>query len=168
MIKFSEILIHESVRIEKEHTGYLSGQDNYKFVAYVKDELAGYLSFSEYRGQPSIMYVEVLPKFKRTKVATELIRKLQKSYPNEEINLGMMTDDGAKLIKTMKRVFVPDKQYVKIEKEIEKLKKLQDKYSEEFKRGDYSNGDNWNDAHDRIYDLEKEQEDLVPGKWIFL
>lgn len=70
-------------------------------VIYAKNKsgnVVGYLSFSEYRNEPSIKMIEVLPQYRRKGIATKMLQSLQKMYPDTEIRTGMTTPDGTKLV----------------------------------------------------------------------
>lgn len=57
----------------------------------------GRVDYSVYDGQPAIQMIEVAPEFRRQGVATELLRNLQREYPDQEIDWGSLTSEGSQL-----------------------------------------------------------------------
>lgn len=163
-----EILSELSLRFERDNTGASHGQSDYELVAYNEDDIVvGYVTYSEYDDTPSVQMLEVGSDWKRKGIGSQLLKKLQSYYPDTEIDLGMLTDDGASLIKTMKREFVPNKKYDSKIKILNKMKSEKARIMSKSNSDDYSENEKLNDLHDGIYDLESELYDMKKGNWIF-
>jgi len=85
--------------------------------------------------------------------------KLQSLFPKTEINLGMLTGHGAKMVKSIKSKLYVDRA------KIRKIKKLQQEYKKlkaiEQKAIDTNKWDDWdNDIYDRQYEIEEELREL--------
>lgn len=113
------------ITFKDEMVGYSHGQADMRLIAYVGNEIAGILDYSEYEKMPSVKMLEVPKNWRRQGIGTELLKKLQKLYPNTEIDLGYASAEGAALLKTIDRKFVPNKKYETYEK---RIKFLQSEY----------------------------------------
>lgn len=60
-------------------------------------EELGRIDFAEFEGRPSIQMIEVPEAQRRKGFASEMLRELQRAYPDQEIDWGSLTPDGAKL-----------------------------------------------------------------------
>lgn len=88
--------IPASLTFRRELTAYYSGQQNYNLLAYDGDQEVGLLQYTVFRDVPSISWIET-PLRKRAGVATALVCELQRLHAGIEIQLGMLTQDGAAL-----------------------------------------------------------------------
>ena len=79
-----------------------------------------------------------LKEFRGKNIGKKLVLKLQTLYPKVEINWGMMTGDGARLQKSLKRFLYVDTKkkdkIKKLEKEIENTKKEREKLTIEINK----------------------------------
>lgn len=66
-------------------------------IARTSERQIGYLEYSIYNDVPKIEMIEVIPAFRRSKVARQMLKALQELSPNEEIDWGYTTADGSKL-----------------------------------------------------------------------
>jgi hypothetical protein len=80
--------------------GYHHGQsDNRLYIKGDDGEIAAYLDFSVFEGQPSIQMIRsTVP---RQGLARSLVLHLQSLYPDVEIDWGMLTGEGAALKKSL-------------------------------------------------------------------
>jgi len=82
-----------------------AGQWDAWILAYVPwmDEPVGRLDWSEYQNEYSVKYVEVMPEFRRSGVATALYEKLFKDngITKRDLSPTMQTNDGAAFRRTM-------------------------------------------------------------------
>lgn len=162
-----EILLEISLDFENNHNDHSYGQDDYELVAYSDGVVVGYITYSVTDKTPSVKMLEVGNDWKRKGIGTQLLKKLQSYYPNTEIDLGMLTDDGAALIKKMPRKFYPNKKYDSKMKILNKMKSEKARIMGKSNSGDYSENEKLNDLHDGIDDLESELRNVSKGNWIF-
>jgi GNAT superfamily N-acetyltransferase len=82
-----------------------AGQMDGWILAYVPwmDKPVGRLDWSEYQGDYSVKYVEVVPEFRRSGVATALYKKLfrDEGISKRDLSPSMRTDEGAAFRKTL-------------------------------------------------------------------
>ena len=90
----------------------------------------GYLDFSVYEDTPYIQMINVKEPYRRKGYATQMIKHLQKEYPNSEIDFGMTTDDGTKLVNSLPFDTKVNIEYDKKVKQAKKLKKWLDEFKE--------------------------------------
>ncbi len=144
--------------IKVEHLGYSYGQHDFKLKFMIDNEEAGYIDYSEYEKKPYVKMIKVHDQFQRMGIARRMITHLQSLY-DEEINLGMLTDDGHKLISSLKTKKVENPFYDKVEKQLEKLNTTLERYSDLSKNLNSSDDidkkrimdilSNWNSIHDK-------------------
>ena len=134
--------------------GYQSGQHDMVLTAYLDGEMVGNLYYSLYNGIPNIKMLEVEKDFRRIGVGTKLLKQLQNMFPKEEIGLGMLTPDGARLMQTIERKFEPNPKYKKTKERYEKIKSEIQRIMAKINKKDYSEADRLNDLHDEEYELE--------------
>lgn len=70
----------------------------------------GILDFSEFGGRPQIQMIRVAPQHQRRGYAFRLLAALQARYPDQEIDWGSLTSDGAALKKACPVRQVPTKE----------------------------------------------------------
>jgi ribosomal protein S18 acetylase RimI-like enzyme len=164
-MKFKEYL-REALTFQDEMVGSQSGQKDLRLTAYMNDEVVGWIDYSDFRNEISIKYIEVKQKYRRKGIGKKLLLELQRLYPKTEIQLGMLTGDGAMLVKSVK-LYV-DKTRIKkleqLEKEMENLKKEEKQLVKKLKAGSYKKndviGNRLNDINDRMYEIEEELTEL--------
>lgn len=141
------------LKITDNSLGYQSGQMDMRLQAELDGKVVGYLDYTIYNDDVSIKYIEGSREHKG--IGKELILKLQSMFPKTEIKLGMLTDKGSKLVKSIKSKLYVDRARInklkRLKKELEKLNKIE---ADTIKSGDWSNWDN--DIYDRQYELEQE------------
>jgi hypothetical protein len=86
------------MEILTEHVGYNHGQHNFRMRTVVVGRTIGVLSFSEFEGKPYVSGIGVEEPHRRRGVARRMIEQLQLRYPEEPIDFGGTTDDGAKML----------------------------------------------------------------------
>jgi hypothetical protein len=90
----------DDIVIDIEYHDYHSGQHDASVIATQHNTEIGRIDFSVYKEIPAIKYIDV--KIKRNGLATKMIRFLQSKFPEEEIDFGMLTQDGSEFIKSLK------------------------------------------------------------------
>lgn len=153
--------------IENVSTGYAYGESYYTMTYTQDGKVVGKLEYGEYDGQPNVKMIEVAPEYRRRGIGTKLLQELQKKYPGEEINFGMATPDGVKLLDAITydvtdESIAADKQ--KLEELQTELNDLQAKLDVLFEIEDLTDaqdnelhtvGDRWQDVYESIHKLEK-------------
>ena len=118
--------------IKVEVNDYHSGE-MFATMSYTQDgKVVGTLEYSVYDGEPNVKMVEVLPEYRRKGIGTKLLQELQRNYPDVEINYGMTTPDGAKLLEnatyTVENKEVSDK-YARLEEAERKIEEYDKGYN---------------------------------------
>jgi predicted acetyltransferase len=111
--------------------------------------------------------IHVDDEFKRQGIATAMLKRLQKEYPDTEISWGMLTADGNDLYQKIDFDIIQNKEYQKKLAGLAKLKDLEKRFEEiaaskldsEKKRDLLSN---WNKVNDAIYKIENRLRELKP------
>lgn len=156
--------------IVTENTDAYCGQNNYT-ARLMRDDLeAGHLDYVVYQGRPSVSYIKVHPSNLRQGVGRMLVQHLQLSFPDQEIDFGMLTEDGAALLAAITRK-EPVPEVVAIVHELADIRRelaLLDARSDafhtmstnseaeilEFRAWISEVTDRWNTLHDREYELD--------------
>ena len=112
--------VNNNINISDEINDYYSGETLSTMSAKVDEKVAGTLEYGEYEGKPNVKMIEVKPEYRRQGIATKLLQELQKKYPDQEIDFGMSTEDGTKLLKNI-TYQVENKEYAKTQKQLEKV-----------------------------------------------
>lgn len=157
--------------IKDVSTGYAYGESYYT-MSYTQDgKVVGTLKYGEYDGKPNVKMIEVDPEYRRKGIGTKLLQELQKKYPDVEIDFGMATPDGMKLLDSVTydvtdEAVVADRQKLKdLQAELNDLQgkldglfalidngkdltEAQDAELHEF-------GDRWQETYETIRELEK-------------
>ncbi len=130
------------------------GQSDERLYIEAGGEVVASLDYSVYQGEPAIKMIEVTDR--RQGYARALLLRLQSLYPDEEIDWGSLTDDGAKLkaglrFKTVIDPAMEAKNHLlnRVKGKITKLE--QDVTPDNIKQY----GELWN----RLYDMERRLED---------
>jgi ribosomal protein S18 acetylase RimI-like enzyme len=89
-----------ALKLEHRYHGYHDQQSDESIIAFIDGEMAGFLDYSEFQKQPAVKMIEVKKEFQRKGIATELLKELDKLYPNTEIDYGYSTTEGSELIKS--------------------------------------------------------------------
>ena len=154
--------------IKDVSTGYASGE-TYFTMSYEQDgKIVGTLEYGEYDGEPNVKMIEVEPEYRRKGIATKLLQELQKKYPDAEIDFGMTTDDGTKLLDSITydvtdEAVVADRQKLKdLQAELDELQEKLDvlydteNLTEEQDAELHRLGDRWQEVYETINKLAKE------------
>jgi len=148
--------------------GAYSGQLDQTLIAAVGGVQVGKLDYSLYNGIPAIQIVEVEPDHRRMGFATELVKQLQRQFPNTEIEWGALTEDGKNFRESLRITEKPSERAADFERlniaiaerdrllsEAKYFNDLTNPTPEQIET--YSNLTGpLNSLHDLIYDLENE------------
>ena len=166
------------IYMSDEVTGSHSGQMDLRLSAKnTEGETVGHIDYTEFRGEIHIKYIEVSPKYRRQGIGTKLMQKLQKSYPDTEINTGMLTEEGSQLYQSIPKQVIKNEPYDPLLKEKEEKSKrlavVESKLDEFYsaKEKDESRhqeflalGEEWNLLYDRIRDIDLELSKMSPSQ----
>lgn len=154
--------------IKDVSTGYSYGESYYT-MSYTQDgKVVGTLEYGEYEGAPNVKMIEVAPEYRRHGIAKKLMQELQNKYPDTEIDFGMSTPDGTKLLESITynvtdEAVVADRQKLKdLQSELNELQsKLDvlydtDNLTEAQEAELHKLGDRWTEVYDTIRELEAE------------
>ena len=149
-------------------TGYGYGETYYN-MSYEQDgKVVGLLQYGEYDGNPNVKMIEVVPEYRRKGIATKLMQALQKKYPDTEIDFGMSTPDGTKLLENITydvtdESVVADRRKLKnLQAELDELQGKMDVLFEIENLTDeqdaelHNLGDRWQEVYEAIQELEPE------------
>jgi len=131
----------------------------------VRGELTvGTIRYSIFEGRPHISMIEVLEDYRRQGIATQMLRYLQGQYPNEEIEWGYLTEDGAALYHALVDE-QPNPDYLRVQSDLETITQEYDAYVTRMDGGAIlspKEAADMDDLEDTQYRLEKELEELRP------
>ena len=163
-IKDEEKNKSEGISFSEELTGHHHGQSDLKLSLRDKDKTLGTVFYSEYQGRPHIQFIDV--KEKRKGVGKALLKKLQQKYPETEIELGMLTEEGSKLVDSLNFLTISDKVLIgkleALKHKREQLAKIDAILSEETEKGEI-NRELWGKRDDldrEIWELEGDLRDV--------
>jgi len=155
----SLVITESKIEFYDELTGYRSGQKDMRLSAIVDSKKAGYIDYTIYGKEVSIKFIEVNKNFRRQGIGKELVLKLQSLFPKTEIELGMLTGEGAALVNAIKsKLYVDQARLRKIEKLRKEYETLKKKEDQAIKTNNWEKWDN--SIYDRMYDIEQELSDL--------
>ena len=154
--------------IKETLTGYASGETYFTMTYEENSKTVGTLEYGEYDGKPNVKMIEISKEYRRKGIATKLLQELQRKYPDQEIDFGMTTEDGTKLLNAI-TYDVIDKNVVADRK---KLKNLQNELNDLQEKLDYLYdienptdkqtremirlGDKWQEVYESVRELEDE------------
>uniref|UniRef100_UPI003F494BFA GNAT family N-acetyltransferase n=1 Tax=Cupriavidus taiwanensis TaxID=164546 RepID=UPI003F494BFA len=146
----------QPIQIHSIHRGTHHGQDDYTVVASIGDVRVGHLDYSYYQGVPSIAFIEVSPAHRRRGIATALAQALQAAHPQQEIEFGMLTADGAAWRRSLTMVSIPDQVVAEANAELELSRREREALLSKVELGERADFDRINALHDRIDEIEQE------------
>lgn len=162
-----------------EHIDSYSGQSNFRLTAEIDGEIVGWIDYVIFGDEISVSNIEVIPLKRRQGIGTRLIRYLQKMYPNQEIDMGMFTNDGIALYNSLDKSVTKNEDYIRLVREMESLKAESDMLTEELDHTKPKNQrtdeeskqvdiivNRFNEIRDRLYDIEKEIQYMKPSTTI--
>jgi hypothetical protein len=165
----------------EEVTGSHDGQTDGTLTAMRDGESVGRVDYTVFDGSPQISMVDVPEGMRRQGVGRELVQEMQRRFPGQEIDWGMMTDDGAALRHSLKTIEqdVPEVQakFLELEAAVRERTALEQR-SAKFDAIEHPTpeqtaahrefisqvGDRWNALHDRIDTLQAEVSGRKPTR----
>lgn len=176
-------LIERAIQHSVESRAFHSGQHDLTLSFTLAGKLIGYIDYSVFDDEVHIQMIKVLPAYRRQGFGTEMLKTLQAEYPETEISLGTLTDEGSKLVSSMKTREVPNgdipdkmEELTQVRNKIEALKLRHDDLMKRVHDPDFDQlrqefiddvGDSWSALYDREYELEREIGDRSSTKRIF-
>lgn len=174
----------DPIKFKEELKGSHHGQKDLILRAVDKEgKELGNIQYSEFHDQPSLSMVNVPTKNKRKGIATEMLKELQRNYPNEEIKWGIHTDEGNKLFNALRSkimYYVPNEEHKELTELLSKMKNSYSRLEKLFTAWDEVNDERreklrpkmismlsrMNDLDQHIWKTEKRLEDINSGKWL--
>lgn len=148
----------------EEVTGSHHGQFDVRMQAVMDELTVGVLEYSVFEDVPHIAMIQVLEAYRRQGIATGMIQKLQRQYPNTEIAWGMLTDDGS-AFKSAITYTVTNEQFERVSDDLEEISVKLRKYEDALDSGKIlsrKQADDMNELSDIQYRLERELRELEP------
>ena len=168
---FEALTFHTDIR------GYHRGQSDLTLRAYDDGEEVGHIDYSVYQGQPAVQMISV-PVKKRRGYATAMVHQLQSEFPDVEISMGGLTDDGSALLASIPQDVIHDPEYQEKERRLERVKaelarmqELHDAFeanpTEQGRAQIQALTNKWNDLYQDEWELERALRDMRPSKRLF-
>lgn len=152
--------------ITESTTGQSDGE-TYFTMSYEQDgKVVGTVQYGEFEGKPNVKMIEVDPEYRRQGIGTKLLQELQKKYPDIEIDFGMATEDGSKLIESA-TYSVENTEVTQNTARIEEIKEKlaeYDKGIEEFIENDMDVPEDYAADYNELYDEMTALEEEIQGK----
>lgn len=180
-MRFHQLIESTDIAFRDEVRGYHKGQTDITLFATIDGKVAGSIQYSTLEGrEPSVQIISVLPEFRRRGVGKALLKELQRQFPDEEINLGLLSHEGSALVSSMETHVVEDPEARRLHDRLGEVEKLQRDYqayadefharerSEEERRAFLVKVQDWNDLHDEQRKLEDILRDLPLEKRLFV
>lgn len=150
-----------------EVTGHHSGQTDLRLVASQAGQVVGTIDFVDYQGTCSVSMIHVDSAFRRKGVGSAMLRRLQQEYPDTDLDLGMLTGDGAALINAVPKTTTENPKVKELESELAEVTEKLNSYEEaanQIRRGAteeernafYNKVADWNELSDRKEQIEEE------------
>ena len=150
-----------------------SGQTDWRLVAQQDGEPIGSLDYSVYRDEPAIQMIRGSREVRGVGVA--MVKRLQAEYPGVAIRFGMLTPDGAKMLRKLPMQTVKNPDYTRVARRLARVRKREQQFqaqyaafeaepTEERRMAIQAIGDQWNDLNQQIWELENELRELKPSK----
>ncbi len=122
--------------------------------------MLAYLDFCEFEGVPHVQMLRVDPSARRQGYGSALLRYLQKQYPDTEIDLGMLSQDGSKLISSLQYATITDPD---IDKKMRFLARIRDHLEAMYLLSPEEIGKR-SEEMNRLHDIERDLESELHGK----
>jgi hypothetical protein len=173
-MRFYELL--EALTFKTDSRGYHSGQSDLTLRAYDGAEEVGHIDYSVYNGEPHVQMISV-PRRKRRGYGTAMVHQLQSEFPDVEINMGGLTDDGAALLGSIPQDVIHNPAYQEKQQRLAQVKAKLAQYQTvadafdadptEDNRQKLLRLTDWNDLHQEEWELEQALDRLQPAKRLF-
>ena len=168
--------LFEALTFKTVNRGYHSGQADVTLIAYDDGEEVGHIDYAIYQGEPHVQMISV-PSKQRRGYATAMVHQLQSEFPDVEINMGGLTDDGSKLLASIPQDVIHNPEYQEKAHRLEQVKAQLTKYAAladafhanptDQGRQELSALTDWNDLHSEEWELEQALHDLRSAKRLF-
>lgn len=165
----------DALTFRTESRGFYSGQSDLTLRAYLHDEEVGHIDYSVYRGEPAVQMISV-PKqqHQRHGYATAMVHQLQSEFPDVEVAMGSLTDQGGKLLASIPQEVIHNPEYQRRAQRLEQVKaelaQLQHDYEHNFPTDQQERmrlSDHWNDLNQQEWELEQELHYMQASKRLF-
>lgn len=169
----------ETLTFRTDTRGASKGQTDLTLYAFDDDEYVGRIDYSVWRDEVAVQMIDVPDDKRRRGYGTAMVHELQAKYPDTEIKMGGLTDDGSKLLGSIPQQVTDNPVYQTKARRLEKVKALLARFqavsdafdanpTEEARQKLLALGDRWNALHTAEWKLEQELRDLEPSKRLFV
>lgn len=143
-----------------------SGQSNMRLIAERDGKVCGGIDYVVFGDEISVSMIEVDESERRKGVGTALLKELQRLYPDNHLEMGWFTEDGAKLWNSIPKKIIKNDEYYNLSNEKENLlkrqKMLTDYMNKWFESGGndgkretmIATGDELNEISDRLDEID--------------
>lgn len=176
-------LVESNIGHTIEVRGSHSGQVDLTMLFQQAGQTLGYIEYSVHQGDVHIQMIKVTPEERRKGLGREMLRALQREYPETEINVGGMTPEGSALVGAMKTRDIPNGDVGEKRAELEHIRATLADYKQRHEELVASQdspdfdarriafidevSDSWNDLASREWELMQELGDKKSTKRIF-
>src|ERR1041385_6071438 len=114
----------ETLTFRTDARGTSKGQTDLTLYAFDDGEYVGHFDYSIWRDEVSVQMIEVPDDKRRRGYGTAMVHELQAKYPDTEINMGGLTDDGGKLLASIPQQVTDNPVYQAKARRLEQVKAL--------------------------------------------
>jgi len=139
----------------------------------------GTISYSIFNDEIFVNLINVQEKYRGMGIATRMLKYLQSEFPETELNMGTMTEQGLGLYKSIPFEYVENKEYTEKTNRLKnidsKIKSLEDAFDNLYRKDRFSDLDRerademnaaMNHLHDEKFEIEEYLRSNSPGKKI--
>src|ERR1044072_1089325 len=165
----------ETLSFQTEQRGAHHDQSDWSLYALDDGEYAGRIDYVTYFGDVHVQMIDVPEGKRRRGYGTAMVHELQSMYPDTEINMGGLTDDGSKLLGAIPQVVKHNPEYQAKARRLGKAKALLVRFqavvdafdanpTEQARQKVVALHNRWNALHSAEWKLEQQLHDMQPSK----
>lgn len=171
----------EALSFRTDSRGAHHGQSDLTLYAFEDGEHVGHIDYVVYAGAVHVQMIDVAEDKRRRGYGTAMVHELQAMYPDTEINMGGLTDDGSKLLASIPQQVTHNPQYQSTARRLERVKAKLAHYqtiadafhdnpnpTEEAREKLVALTNRWSALHSLEWRLEQELDELAPSKRLFV
>ena len=92
------------VDVTLNHVDSYAGQHVFEVAAHAGHELAGTMVLNIFDDEIFVCWIEVFGDFRGNGVAGGMLARVQNQFPSLPVNFGMLTEDGAEMVRRLRMV----------------------------------------------------------------